>query len=478
MMLPDAVAAQPHVARPHVHTGLAQQVLEKIVRVGQLSPDLRQEGRTAAAALQHHAIDAGLDQRQRAVQVWAGVELHRAQHRHIQRDVRPLHQAQRREARVLGRRSPGVGAHGLTQRVLRLQLADTAAQLAVDAQGHEAGAGLVQQRVLQRLVPAWQAEEFVDGVARLTEQRAAQRLAVEIHLFRLAGRGFDKAERGIADHPRVVAGGVAGVAQVEQVRGQLAAAGAEQQRIDAGGATGLLVIEIGVQAQYVIGAIRVGQPGVAVIQIVRQVGTHHDQRLRPAPEDIQQPGNQRRLDHPEGQRDDAKILQHRLQERQLHLQRMLGAVGAIIDQHTGHLRQRGDGLDVHFHLAERRVEGLGGRQRHALEGHAMTGPEQHDTAHHLAQRRELRVAMRGDRPGIDIARMGHDQRLRRHARGNGGALQHLVQLRGELLGIGGIEKSGDSGRADALYRHGRRPREGDPSSIGSMSVQNRCGADR
>ncbi|MNP07845.1 hypothetical protein D3C76_998880 [compost metagenome] len=157
---------------------------------------------------------------------------------------------------------------------------------------------------------------------------------------------------------------------------------------------------------------------------------------------------------------------------------MLGAVGAIIDQHTGHLRQRGDGLDVHFHLAERRVEGLGGRQRHALEGHPVTGPEQHDTAHHLAQRRELRIAMRGDRPGIDVARMRHDQRLRRHTRGSGSALQHLAQLRGELLGIGGIEESGDSGRADALHRHGRRPREGDPSSIGSMSVQNRCGADR
>jgi hypothetical protein len=54
---------------------------------------------------------------------------------------------------------------------------------------------------------------------------------------------FAQGERGIADDARAVAGGVAGVAQVEQFDGESAPFGAEQKAVDRRRAAGLFVFD-------------------------------------------------------------------------------------------------------------------------------------------------------------------------------------------------------------------------------------------
>ena len=67
-------------------------------------------------------------------------------------------------------------------------------------------------------------------------------------------------EGGIADDALLVAGGVAGIAAVDQLRRQAALAGSEQQAVDRVGAAGLLWPDVGVELQDVLRRYR-GRPG-------------------------------------------------------------------------------------------------------------------------------------------------------------------------------------------------------------------------
>src|SRR4029079_18423700 len=84
----------------------------------------------------------------------------------------------------------------------------------------------------------------VDGAAppRPSSARIAARAMASSVSPRSVSRSMvGKSERCIADHPQPVAGGVAGIAQIEQYRLEPAAPRACQQAVDGDRAAGLLV---------------------------------------------------------------------------------------------------------------------------------------------------------------------------------------------------------------------------------------------
>ena len=75
------------------------------------------------------------------------------------------------------------------------------------------------------------------------EQRIAGVGGIVVTLARRIDAQLRESKGGVADHPLPVAGGVAGIAQVQQVRLQVMAARGQQQAVDRCGAAGLLVVE-------------------------------------------------------------------------------------------------------------------------------------------------------------------------------------------------------------------------------------------
>src|SRR5262249_28430544 len=71
------------------------------------------------------------------------------------------------------------------------------------------------------------------------------------------GRAFAEAERGIADHAPTIAGGIAGVAQVEERWHEAAPRRGENEAVDGRRAAGLLVVERRHKTEYCVGALPV-----------------------------------------------------------------------------------------------------------------------------------------------------------------------------------------------------------------------------
>ncbi len=139
-------------------------------------------------------------------------------------------------------------------------------------------------------------------------------------------RGFVERERAVADHSPAVARGVSRVAQVEQLRREAAPARGEGEPVDRRAAACLLVRDIGAQIDNRLRGRAVGCLRLAVSEVMRKVGTHHDQRFRAAPQCIEYLCNLVRGGFAHRQRHHGELPEHRLQERQVHLQRMLERV--------------------------------------------------------------------------------------------------------------------------------------------------------
>jgi pyruvate formate lyase activating enzyme len=128
---------------------------------------------------------------------------------------------------------------------------------------------------------------------------------------------------------------------------------------------------------------------------------------------------------------------------------MLAQMRPVGDANLGQLRDRRDRGAIDRHPAERRLEGLGGRDRQPREGGVVGRADHHDPADPTGHGPEPCVGMGGDRAGIDIAGVRGDHRLGPVC---AGGLWHLGQ---EILDHGaqhrrvaGIEAAGHGGRPD------------------------------
>src|ERR1700674_3206049 len=126
--------------------------------------------------------------------------------------------------------------------------------------------------------------------------------------------------RGIADDARFFARGIAGVAQVEELRLEAMSASAEREAVDRRGAARLLVIEgVGERENVVYGGtIDLGSPLVRMV--MRQVGADHDQRLGAAPQALDDFRHFRWRRVSDREWNQGEFFEYRLQERKLHLE--------------------------------------------------------------------------------------------------------------------------------------------------------------
>src|SRR5574343_1569335 len=129
-----------------------------------------------------------------------------------------------------------------------------------------------------------------------------------------------KGEGRVADHAITVTGCVTGVAQTEQRWLQAAPASSEEQAVDWVGAAGLLGMNVGVQFQDVATGIAIDLLRRGIGQEMRQVGTDDNQRFRPIPQGVEHFGDFIRRGMADGERYQREIIEHALQEAQVHFQ--------------------------------------------------------------------------------------------------------------------------------------------------------------
>jgi hypothetical protein len=146
---------------------------------------------------------------------------------------------------------------------------------------------------------------------------------------------------------------------------------------------------------------------------VREVGTDDDQRFRAAPQQVEHLGDGFRRGVADGQRDQREIVEHALQEGQMHFQRVFLGMHAVAEDD---LRQVGDhgamACAVEPDGAERCGEGR------PLSGSAMpltatrwVGPSRMTRWMLSCATVLVRIGRGGGRAGIDVAGVRHDQRF-------------------------------------------------------------------
>src|SRR5688572_16109628 len=96
--------------------------------------------------------------------------------------------------------------------------------------------------------------------------------------------GFVEGERAVADYAVAVAGGIAGIAEVDQLRLEAAQARGVVESSHRRRAARLLVRDVGGESQYRLGRGAVDRLRVLVRHVVRKVGADDDQGFRSAPE--------------------------------------------------------------------------------------------------------------------------------------------------------------------------------------------------
>ena len=96
-------------------------------------------------------------------------------------------------------------------------------------------------------------------------------------------------------------------------------------------------------------------PGGFIVVVVRKVGRDQDQRFRPAPERPEDPPELGRVRIADEDGNDREILEHRLQERDVHLDTVLAREHGVVDSETGDRLQGLDRRPVHRDRTERRA---------------------------------------------------------------------------------------------------------------------------
>jgi hypothetical protein len=181
-----------------------------------------------------------------------GDRLHRREQRDLDLRAVELGAPQRREARVTERGGLGVADDGVAQAALRHDVADATAKLTTLLERDEAGAGRVEPGLGRGGRQRRTAERGLDGGACETQQGLAARGRSRCRVRRSCGLPGE-CEGCVADDPAAVAGGVAGVAQVEHARGEAAVAGGLQEAADGVRAAGLLGLERLVEVEDLAG---------------------------------------------------------------------------------------------------------------------------------------------------------------------------------------------------------------------------------
>ncbi len=190
-----------------------------------------------------------------------------------------------------------------------------------------------------------------------------------------------------------------------------------------------------------------------VIQVMAQVRTHKHQAVR-IPKQMNHFGNLLRSRRAHNQRNNAKVLQGHLQERQLDLQAMLTKMRPLQQLH---LRERADAINrlgVHRHGTKWRPECFETTVSEPFERKVVRRTEQNDAADFLSGFSEQAEGGAGDGPGIGIARMRNDECPGCPQRLINRRCRHVVtNLLPELVGILRIKHSGDRRWPGIAHNH-------------------------
>ena len=169
---------------------------------------------------------------------------------------------------------------------------------------------------------------------------------------------------------------------------------------------------LGVEPADVVHHLGVERVGFGGGTVVTEVARRDQQRVAPLERADERTSEQLRFSPflaPHQDRHDAHLGNDVLQERELHLERVLVAVRAhLVDDSSVVGHEPGRNLLVDGHPPERRLERTARRHRHAVEGHPVGRPdEDRGEAGPPAQQR---IGVGGDRPGVAQPRMGADER--------------------------------------------------------------------
>ena len=184
-----------------------------------------------------------------------------------------------------------------------------------------------------------------------------------------------------------------------------------------------------------------------------QIGADHDQRLGSAPAHVEDRRDLVRRGVADGERQQREVVEHALEERELHLEAVFVGVSAIVDPHTGHLEGGVASVDIDRHDAERRLERIDAGDSEAAHVHAVTRPEEDNSPNRRSGRDEPSERACGDRARVHVSGVGHDERLRNRRVGgwDHSIGECLAYRRAQRVGGSGIERPGDRRRT---HSHG------------------------
>jgi hypothetical protein len=231
----------------------------------------------------------------------------------------------------------------------------------------------------------------------------------------------------------------------------------QQRAVDRSGPAGLVRGERRIECQDALRGGLVGSLRLLVRQVVREVRADHDQRLVAAPHALEHLRDRLGIGRTDDQRHEREAAaEQRLQEGQLHLDRMLAFMRPVAACDLGQLVEAGQRRFVERDLAQRCLESLHMGCCQTVEGDPVRGAEHHDPADRVrAAASEQRIGVRRHRAAVFVAGVRSDQQLGRRALGvvgNIGADQIVDDLCAQRSGRRGIEQTVDDGFA--YRRHG------------------------
>ena len=127
----------------------------------------------------------------------------------------------------------------------------------------------------------------------------------------------------------------------------------------------------------------------------------------------------------------------------MDLQAVLFFVGGVEDLDLGQGEDVLDRLSIQGNVTERRGEGGGATDRQSAHRDAMARAKQHDALDSVACRHDPGVGARRHRAGIDVARMGRDDRLGDRRVGALDLGQVELDRRVQFLWATRVERAGD-----------------------------------
>ena len=212
----DLKDRQSHVIGPEVggKPGLLLELGHELVRLRKLFPDLRQKGGAPPAVLKNDAVDAGTKAAQGIGFAPELERLQRGQHGNLNAHGGQFVGPQGWKARVAKSGSAGVVSHVVVKGAMRFERAYAAAQLPVKGKGDEGGCRFIEPDRTWQGGPR-RTEFGSNGSARQCGEEPPSGL-----MFSWQCEFFRKGHRCVTDDATFVAGRVAGISLVYQVRGR------------------------------------------------------------------------------------------------------------------------------------------------------------------------------------------------------------------------------------------------------------------